>query len=102
MPGDSMSGTCQLAANCVNVTGREKISIRSLAEQFGEMLGRKPAIVGQEAPTAWLTDVSRSFELLGPVTVSLNEMVAATALWVKRGGATLGKPTHFDSRDGKF
>ena len=86
----------------LNVTGREKISIRSLAEQFGELLGRKPVIVGQEAPTAWLTDASHSFELLGPVTVSLDEMVAATALWVKRGGATLGKPTHFDSRDGKF
>ena len=86
----------------LNVTGREKISIRSLAEQFGELLGRKPVIVGQEAPTAWLADASRSFELLGPVTVALDEMVAATAHWLKRGGATLGKPTHFDSRDGKF
>ena len=86
----------------LNVTGREKISIRSLAEQFGELLGRKPRIVGQEAPTAWLADASRSFELLGPVTVALDEMVAATAQWVKRGGATLGKPTHFDSVDGKF
>ena len=86
----------------LNVTGREKISIRSLAEQFGELLGRKPKIVGQEAPTAWLADASRSFELLGPVTITLDEMVAATAHWVKRGGATLGKPTHFDSRDGRF
>ena len=86
----------------LNVTGREKISIRSLAERFGELLGRKPVIVGQEAPTAWLADASRSFELLGPVTITLDEMVAATAHWVKRGGATLGKPTHFDSRDGKF
>jgi nucleoside-diphosphate-sugar epimerase len=86
----------------LNVTGREKISIRSLAERFGELLGRKPVIVGQEAPTAWLADASRSFELLGPVTVTLDEMIAATAHWVKCGGATLGKPTHFDSRDGKF
>ena len=54
----------------LNVTGREKISIRSLAERFGELLGRKPLIVGQEAPTAWLADASRSFELLGPVTVT--------------------------------
>jgi nucleoside-diphosphate-sugar epimerase len=86
----------------LNVTGREKISIRDLAERFGELLGRKPKIVGQEAPTAWLADASRSFELLGPVTITLDEMIIATAFWVKRGGATLGKPTHFEARDGKF
>jgi nucleoside-diphosphate-sugar epimerase len=86
----------------LNVTGREKFSIRVLAERFGELLGRKPVIVGQEAPTAWLADGSRSFDLLGPVTMTLDEMVTATAHWVRRGGATLGKPTHFDSRDGKF
>ena len=86
----------------LNVTGREKVSIRELAERFGELLGRAPAIVGEEAPTAWLFDATRSFEWFGPVTVSLDEMIAATAHWVKCGGATLGKPTHFETRDGKY
>lgn len=86
----------------LNVTGRERIQIRSLAAQFGELLGRAPHIVGEEAPTAWLSEATRSFEQFGPVSVSLEEMIVATADWVRRGGATLGKPTHFDSRDGRF
>jgi dTDP-4-dehydrorhamnose reductase len=86
----------------VNVTGREKISVRALAERFGQLLQRTPVITGKEAPTAWLSDASRSFELFGPVTVTLDEMIEAVAHWVKRGGATLGKPTHFESRNGQF
>lgn len=86
----------------LNVTGRERISIRDLAEQFGRSLGREVTIIGQPAPTAWLSDASRSFELFGPATVTLDEMIRATADWVQRGGATLGKPTHFESRDGQF
>lgn len=86
----------------LNVTGHERISIRDLAERFGRLFGRAVTIVGQPAPTAWLSDASRSFELFGPATVTLDEMIAATADWVQRGGPTLGKPTHFESRDGQF
>jgi nucleoside-diphosphate-sugar epimerase len=86
----------------LNITGRERVSIRSLAERFGELLGTRPVFTGHEAPTAWLSDASRSFKLFGPVTVTLDEMIAATAHWVKRGGVTLGKPTHFETRDGQF
>ncbi len=86
----------------LNVTGRERVSIRELAHRFGGLLGRPPIIIGHEAPAAWLADATRSFELCGPVTVTLNEMIEATADWVRRGGATLGKPTHFESRDGRF
>lgn len=86
----------------LNVTGRECVSIRELAQCFGKLLGRTPIITGEEAPTAWLFDASRSFELFGPVTVSLDEMIEATARWIQQGGASLGKPTHFETRDGNF
>ena len=86
----------------LNVTGRERVSIRELAHRFGGLLGRPPVIIGSEAPAAWLADATRSFELFGPVAVTLNDMIEATADWVRRGGATLGKATHFESRDGRF
>ncbi|MCX7044311.1 MAG: NAD(P)-dependent oxidoreductase [Candidatus Sumerlaeota bacterium] len=86
----------------LNVTGRELISIRSLAERFGELLGRAPVITGKEAPTAWLSNATKSFDMFGEVSVPLEEMIQATADWVRQGGASLGKPTHFENRNGDF
>jgi nucleoside-diphosphate-sugar epimerase len=86
----------------LNVTGRERISIRDLAARFGREFGKAPIITGTESPTAWIWDASRSYELFGPPTVSLDDMIAATAEWVRTGGPTLDKPTHFEATDGKF
>ena len=86
----------------LNVTGIERVSIRSLAVRFGELLKREPIITGREGDTAWIWDASRSYQLFGPPTVSLDEMIEATAQWQRHGGAMLGKPTHFETRDGRF
>ena len=86
----------------LNVTGLQRVSIRWLAQRFGDLLGRTPAIAGQEGATAWLWDATRSYALFGPPVVSLEEMIDATAQWVRQGGATLGKPTHFETTDGRF
>lgn len=86
----------------LNVTGRETVRIRALAERFGALLGRAPVITGQEAPTAWLSNAAKSYDWFGEPAVALDEMIEATAAWVRQGGASLGKPTHFESRDGNF
>lgn len=86
----------------LNVTGLERLSIRWLAEQFGRLLGKQPQIVGTEGPTAWLFDASQSYGWFGPPSVSMDEMIQATAQWVGQGGSSLGKPTHFETRDGQF
>ena len=59
-------------------------------------------IVGDEARVAWLWNAKRSYELFGPPTVSLEEMIQATAEWHRQGGTILGKPTHFEEQDGRF
>ncbi|RFC47022.1 MAG: Nucleoside-diphosphate-sugar epimerase [Verrucomicrobia bacterium] len=86
----------------LNVTGLERVSIRWLAERFGQLLDRRPVIRGEEATTAWIWDASRSHALFGPPSVSLEEMIEATARWLRHGGTTLGKPTHFETTDGRF
>lgn len=86
----------------LNVTGRERVSIRWLAQRFGELLEREPIFTGQEASHAWLWDATRSYELFGPPVVSLGEMIAATASWISRGSPILDKPTHFEAIDGRF
>lgn len=86
----------------LNVTGLEKVSIRALAGRFGELLGKKVQITGQESDTAWLFNAQRSYEWFGPPSVTLEEMIQATAQWISQGGSSLGKPTHYETRDGQF
>ncbi|MDF2439237.1 MAG: hypothetical protein JWN98_221 [Abditibacteriota bacterium] len=86
----------------VNVTGPETISLRALAHRFGELLGREPIITGQEASTAWLNNAAKAQRLFGYPTVALDQMIEWVADWVRAGQRTLGKPTHFEEREGKF
>ena len=86
----------------VNVTGPELLSIRQLGERFGELMGKAVAFVGVEAETALLSDARLGLELLGQPRISVGQMMEWIAHWVMHGGPTLGKPTHFESRDGKF
>ena len=94
-------GACDTPTSPLNISG-PKISIREVAQALGQRLGIDPVLTGQEAPTAWLVDCTRAFELFGPPQVGLDRMLDWTADWVRRGGETLGKPTHYEARDGKY
>jgi len=85
-----------------NVTGPGVVSVRDLALKFGELLGRRPVLEGREEPTALLNDARKALARFGPLRVTLDQAVQWVAHWVKTGGATLNKPSHFETRDGKF
>ncbi len=88
---------------CVlNLAGPETLSVRRLAEQFGELLERPVQLTGSESPDALLSNAQRSHRLFGYPRVSVGRMIEWIADWVRRGGASLGKPTHFEVRDGRF
>lgn len=86
----------------LNVTGPEILKVRDLAERFGDRFGKAATIVGEEAPTAWLNEARKAHGLFGKPSVSIDEMVEWVATWLESGGETLGKPTHFQTRDGKY
>jgi nucleoside-diphosphate-sugar epimerase len=86
----------------VNVTGPEMLSVRAVAECFGQRMGRPVCFRGTEAGTALLSDARRGLEVLGEPRVPTVRLIEWVADWVMRGGRTLGKPTHFESRDGRF
>lgn len=86
----------------VNLTGLETLSVRSLATRFGELFDRPARLIGEEAPTALLANASRCHDIFGDPKVDLDELLVEIADWLRGGGATLGKPTHFATRDGKF
>ena len=92
---------CDTPTSPLNLSG-PKISIREVAKALGRRLGVEPVLAGQEAPTAWLVDSSKAYGLFGKPQVSLDTMLDWTADWIRRGGASLGKPTHYEARDGKY
>ena len=70
--------------------------------KLGARLGREPVIVGQEEPTAWLTDTSRATKLFGLPIVDTGQLIKWTADWVARAMPSLGKPTKYEVRDGRY
>lgn len=106
--GDANEQSLRLLAHCttptrpLNVTGPRHASVRALAADFGRLFGREPIVTGQESETAWLIDTRESVRLFGEPTVRLDTLVRWVADWVRRGGPSLGKPTHFSTRDGKY
>jgi nucleoside-diphosphate-sugar epimerase len=86
----------------INVAGPELVSVREMAQRFGQLFDKTPRLTGTEAPTALLSDGSKGHEMYGRPRVSVEQLTQWIAGWVRRGGRTLGKPTHFDVRDGRF
>jgi dTDP-4-dehydrorhamnose reductase len=89
-------------ARIFNLAGPEILRIRDLAEEFAKLLGRPVKFSGVEADDALLGNGQESYRLFGKPRIAAKHVIHWVADWVKRGGATLDKPTHFEARDGKF
>lgn len=89
-------------ATVLNVTGPETLSVRWLARRFGELLGVEPILVGQENGRGYLSNAARANALLGNPRVPVGRVIAWVAEWVRRGGESLDKPTHFEVQDGRY
>ena len=86
----------------INVAGTEKLSVRRVAERFGQIFDKPVEIVGSEATDALLSDSSQGHRMLGRPQVTEDKLIQWGAAWLQGGGATLNKPTHFETRNGKF
>jgi nucleoside-diphosphate-sugar epimerase len=106
--GDASAQALRCLAHCntptspINVSGHEILSVRDLAARLGALLDGDPIIVGIEQPTAWLTDTSQAVKLFGPPIVDTEQLIAWTADWVARSMPSLGKPTKYEVRDGRY
>ena len=86
----------------LNITGEAILSVKDLAEQFAELFGKKVIFQGNDAGKAYLSNASRSMDIFGSPRISVPRMVKWIAEWLKQGGPTLNKPTHFQVTDGQF
>lgn len=86
----------------LNLAGPELLSVRRIAAEFAQRFGQSLVIEGTESSDALLSNAQRAHRLFGYPRVSAGQMMAWIADWLERGGATLGKPTHFEVRHGQF
>jgi len=85
-----------------NLCRPEILSVREILTRLGELIGRAPIFSGEETPTALLGNPSKLCAALGSPTTPMETMLRWTAQWVKQGGRDLGRPTHFEVRDGNY
>jgi hypothetical protein len=106
--GDASSQALRCLAHCdtptspINVSGQEVLAVRDLAKRLGARLSCEPIITGREQPTAWLTDTSEAVKMFGLPIVDTERLIAWTADWVARAMPSLGKPTKYEVRDGRY
>jgi nucleoside-diphosphate-sugar epimerase len=94
---------CASPPDVLNLTGPELISVRDAANELAALLDAPaPSFTGEEAETALLSDASRCHDLYGLPRVPARTLIEWTASWVAGDLPTLGKPTHFETRDGAY
>jgi hypothetical protein len=93
---------CTTPTSPLNIAGPETLSVRGLAEEFGRRLGRAPVLTGAEAADALINNATEAARLFGYPRVPVGRMLDWVADWLLRGMPTLGKPTKFETRSGRF
>ena len=89
-------------AKVVNITGPETLSVKEVALEFGKLFGIEPKLFGTEATTALLSNSKLAYNLFGEPKVSVSKVIQWVANWMSEDKKLLGKPTHFEVRDGKY
>jgi dTDP-4-dehydrorhamnose reductase len=93
---------CDTPAKILNITGEEILSVQEVALEFGKLFNVKPEFVHEEAKTALLNNAEQAFKLFGRPKISTGQIIQWIAGWIGEGRETLGKPTHYEVRDGKY
>ncbi len=93
---------CDSPAKILNITGGDILSVHEVALEFGKLFNVVPEFVNEEAKTALLNNSGQAFQLFGRPKVSTTQIIRWIAGWISEERETLGKPTHYEVRDGKY
>ncbi len=93
---------CSIPAWPLNLSGRSVTSIKWLAEEFAKRMGKQARFSGVPESSAWLANSDKAVSLFGEPVVPMDKMIDWCADWVVKGGVNLGKPTHYEVRDGTY
>lgn len=86
----------------INIAGIDKRNVRETCSALAGYMDKAVEFVGEEKSEALLSDGSSGYELLGEPEVTTDQLIQWAARWISDEGSTLGKPTKFQSFNGKF
>jgi len=85
---------CSNPPSILNVSG-PVVAVRDIAGKLGEMLGRKPLLVGEEPKLSQVINDDLCVRRFGAYHDTLEDIMTAAVNWVKNNGEYWGKPTKF-------
>ncbi|WP_298867239.1 NAD(P)-dependent oxidoreductase [uncultured Gimesia sp.] len=88
--------------NYLNVAGPQILSVREICKRFGILFGKPPQFCGTEAEDALINNGEYGHGHYSVPLVDVDQLMNWIADWIKNDRPLLGKPTHFESRSGKF
>lgn len=86
----------------LNIGGAEHMSVRMAAQEFGRRFGKTPIFEGDASESGWYNSTLAAQRLYGYPTVPLGRMIDWTSDWIANGRLSIGKPTHYEERQGAF
>jgi nucleoside-diphosphate-sugar epimerase len=93
---------CASPAAVLNITGPETLPVKETAEKFAEFFGKKALFSAEPGGRCYLSSAAKAVKLFGYPGAGPADMLESQAEWLLRGGRSLGKPTHFETTNGKF
>ena len=85
---------CSNPPSILNVSG-PVVAVRDIVKKLGEMLGRKPLLVGEEPKLSQVINGDFCVRRFGNYHDTLEDILTAAVNWVKNNGEYWGKPTKF-------
>jgi nucleoside-diphosphate-sugar epimerase len=85
---------CANPPSILNVSG-PVVAVRDLAGRLGEMLDKKPLLVGEEPKLSQIINDDLCVRRFGKYNDTLEDITTAAVKWVKGRGEYWGKPTKF-------
>lgn len=89
-------------ASILNISGPETLSVRRVCQQLAGLMGKEVRFEGMESGNALLSNGQLGHRLFGYPRIAADQLLRWVAQWVNSGGASLDKPTHFETRSGKY
>ena len=85
---------CSNPPSVLNVSG-PVVAVRDIAGKLGEMLGKKPLLVGEEPQLSQVINDDFCVRRFGNYHHTIEDILTAAVHWVKSNGDYWGKPTKF-------